>query len=88
MNSTTPSFKPMPRWLLLTFRVLCVVVGMMFLVGFAARISLAPTSPWTYVGVVVVGSIAGWLLRIFWHLDRHDREQQMFWEKERKRADL
>lgn len=87
MSTTATSFKPMPRWLLLAFRTLCVAIGVMFGVGAAARISMAPSSPWTYVGVVVIGAIVGWLLRVFWHLDRHDREQQMFWAKERDKKE-
>jgi len=87
VSTITTSFKPMPRWLLLAFRTLCIVIAAMFLIGAAARVSLAPSSLWTYVSILVTGGIVGWLLWVFWHLDRHDRKQQMFWAKAQEKKE-
>jgi hypothetical protein len=76
MSTTTTAFRPLPRWFLVTLRVLCVVISVFFLVGAVSRILVAPRSLWTYVGVLLMGGIAGWFIYVFWHWERHDRALQ------------
>ena len=87
MSTTATSHRPLPRWCLLVLRALCIVISVFFLVGGVARILVAPYSPWTYVGVLLTGSIASWFIFVFWHWERHDRALQAHWAKEREKKE-
>lgn len=78
---------PIPRWFLILLRVGCVITAVGFLFGAVARILLSPRSPWTYLGIVLGGTVIGWLLHVFWHWNRHDSVLQKHWAEEKRRKE-